>query len=140
MWARNSPLGGQDASSRLIRPVLDLPPLPARDLRSHDGVGATANGSPGWVRAAHARLRPGLAGAGLLIGVAGCGASPSVNILGSFFPAWLISIVIGVVLTVVVRQVLIAVDVANDLKPAALVYPCLVGLLTLATWLVVFGS
>ena len=74
------------------------------------------------------------------MGVEGCGVSPSLNIFGSFFPAWLISIVIGVLLTVVVRQVLITVDVANDLKPAALVYPCLVGLLTLATWLVVFGS
>ena len=72
--------------------------------------------------------------------IAGCGVSPSVNVLGSFFPAWLISIVVGVILTVVVRQVLIAIDVAADLRPAALVYSCLVGLLTLATWLVVFGS
>ena len=76
----------------------------------------------------------------ILIGVVGCRVSPSVNVLGSFFPAWLISIVVGVVLTVVVRQMLIATDVAADLGPAALVYPCLVGLLTLATWLVVFGS
>jgi hypothetical protein len=76
----------------------------------------------------------------IVIGVAGCGVSPSVNVFGSFFPAWLISIVVGVILTVVVRQVLIAIDVAADLRPAALVYPCLVGLLTLATWLVVFGS
>jgi len=76
----------------------------------------------------------------ILIGVVGCRVSPSVNILGSFFPAWLISIVVGVVLTVIVRQVLVAIDVAADLRPAALVYPCLVGLLTLATWLVVFGS
>ena len=76
----------------------------------------------------------------IVLGVAGCGVSPSVNVLGSFFPAWLISIVVGVILTVVVRRVLIAIDVAADLRPAALVYPCLVGLLTLATWLVVFGS
>jgi len=78
--------------------------------------------------------------ASVLAGVMGCGASPSVNILGSFFPAWLISIVVGVVLTVVVRRVLVAFDVAAHLQPAALVYPCLVGLLTFATWLVVFGS
>jgi len=76
----------------------------------------------------------------IAIGVAGCGVSPSVNVLGSFFPAWLISIVVGVILTVVVRQVMIAIDVAADIRPAALVYPCLVGLLILATWLVVFGS
>jgi hypothetical protein len=29
--------------------------------------------------------------------------APSVNILGSFFPAWLVSIVIGTVLTVLAR-------------------------------------
>jgi len=85
-------------------------------------------------------LRPRRTAAGILIGVAGCGVSPSVNILGSFFPAWLISIVVGVVLTVVVQQVLVAIDVAADLRPAGVVYPCLVGLLTLATWLMVFGS
>jgi len=76
----------------------------------------------------------------ILIGVVGCRVSPSVNVLGSFFPAWLISIVVGVILTVVVRQALVALDVAADLRPAALVYPCLVGLLTFATWLVVFGG
>src|SRR5438552_1909116 len=47
--------------------------------------------------------------AAILIALPGCGVSPSVNILGSFFPAWLISIVIGVVLTVVVRQLFVAV-------------------------------
>jgi len=86
------------------------------------------------------RLRPRGTAAGILIGVVGCGVSPSVNILGSFFPAWLISIVAGVVLTVVVQQVLVAIDVAADVGPAAVLYPCLVGLLTLATWLVVFGT
>jgi hypothetical protein len=86
------------------------------------------------------RVTPICVAPAILIGVVGCGVSPSVNILGSFFPAWLISIVAGVVLTVVVRQVLIATDVAADMAPSALVYLCLVGLLTLATWLVVFGS
>ena len=92
------------------------------------------------MRGSGIRLRARLMSAGILIGVVGCGVSPSVNVLGSFFPAWLISIVVGVILTVVVRQVLVAIDVAADVGPAALVYPCLVGLLTLATWLVVFGS
>ena len=57
--------------------------------------------------------------------------APSVNILGSFFPAWLISIVIGVLLTVLVRQVFVAINVASYLRPAALVYPCLGCLLIL---------
>jgi hypothetical protein len=72
--------------------------------------------------------------------MSGCGLAPSVNILGSFFPAWLISIVTGVVLTVLVRQVFVATELAPYLRPAGLVYPCLACLLTFATWLVLFGG
>ena len=76
----------------------------------------------------------------ILFPLPGCGVSPSVNILGSFFPAWLICIVIGVVLTILTRQVFVAVQIASHLGPAALVYPCLAGLWIFATWLLLFGS
>jgi hypothetical protein len=65
--------------------------------------------------------------------------APSLNILGSFFPAWLISIVIGLVLTVIVRQVLVATNTAGYMRPAGLAYTSLAFLLIFATWLVVFG-
>ena len=70
----------------------------------------------------------------------GCGVAPSVNILGSFFPAWLLCIVIGVVLTILTRQLLVATGTAPHLGPAALIYPCLSALWIFATWLVVFES
>ena len=76
----------------------------------------------------------------VLVLMCGCAIAPSVNILGSFFPAWLISIVTGVVLTVLVRQVFVATKVAPYLRPAGLVYPCLACLLIFATWLVLFGN
>ena len=76
----------------------------------------------------------------VLLLMSGCGLAPSVNILGSFFPAWLISIVTGVVLTVLVRQVFVATKIAPFLRPAGLVYPCLACLLIFATWLVLFGD
>ena len=72
--------------------------------------------------------------------VSGCGVVPSVNILGAFFPAWLISIVIGVVLTVLSRQAFLIARIAPDLRPAAVAYASLLLLWTLATWLVVFAS
>ena len=71
---------------------------------------------------------------------AGCALSPSVNILGSFFPAWLISIVTGLVLALVVWRVLVATGIAPHLTPPALVYPCLAALLIFASWLVLFGG
>jgi hypothetical protein len=66
--------------------------------------------------------------------------APSVSILGSFFPAWLISIVIGLVLTMIVRRVLVATDTASYLHPAALAYPSLALLLIFATRLLLFES
>src|SRR5215470_5356638 len=76
----------------------------------------------------------------LVIVLPGCGLAPSVNILGSFFPAWLICIVVGVVLTIVTRRVFVAMGIASDLRPAGLVYPCLGVFWIFATWLALFGS
>src|SRR5262249_24087614 len=76
----------------------------------------------------------------LLVGLAGCGVAPSVNILGSFFPAWLLSIVARGVLTIITLQVFVAMEIASDIGPTAVVYPCLAGLWTFATWLLVFGG
>ena len=76
----------------------------------------------------------------VFLSASGCGVVPSVNILGSFFPAWLISIVIGVVLTVLTRQAFLIARIATDLRPAAVSYAGLLLLWTLATWLVVFAS
>lgn len=66
--------------------------------------------------------------------------APSVSVLGSFFPAWLISIVIGLLLTVIVRQVLVATNTASYLRPAPLAYLSLACLLIFATWLLMFES
>ncbi|HSV08024.1 MAG TPA: YtcA family lipoprotein [Candidatus Binatus sp.] len=76
----------------------------------------------------------------VLLPLAGCGIAPSVNILGSFFPAWLICIVIGLVITILTLQGFVAMKIASNLGPAALVYPCLAALWTFATWLVLFGG
>jgi hypothetical protein len=70
----------------------------------------------------------------------GCAFSPSVNILGSFFPAWLISIVTGLVLALVAWRVFVATGIAPYLKPSGLVYVCLTALLIFASWLVLFGG
>jgi hypothetical protein len=76
----------------------------------------------------------------VLLALPGCGLAPSVNVLGSFFPAWLICIVVGLVLTILTRRVLVTMGIASDLRPAGLVYPCLGALWIFATWLVLFGS
>jgi Na+/glutamate symporter len=48
--------------------------------------------------------------------------SPQIDVYGSYFPAWMVCIVVAIVLTVVVRQLLIALEIDAQLRPAGLVY------------------
>jgi hypothetical protein len=68
--------------------------------------------------------------------LAGCTRAPTVDILGSFFPAWLICLVVAILLTALVRFVLLRLR----LKVAfpILVYPSLAALFTFALWLIFF--
>jgi hypothetical protein len=66
--------------------------------------------------------------------------SPSVDVLGSYFPAWMISIVIGLALTLISRQLLIVSKINVHLRPAPIVYLSLLAAFTLATWLVLFQN
>ncbi|MEJ0004131.1 MAG: YtcA family lipoprotein [Pararobbsia sp.] len=70
--------------------------------------------------------------------LAGCAQSPSVGVLGAYFPDWLFCIVAGVVLTVAVYLVLARLPADRRLGPAAVVYPTLVTLLALLAWLIFF--
>ena len=76
----------------------------------------------------------GLALAPLL--VAGCSHAPSVDILGSFFPAWLVCFVAAVLLTAVSRFVLLRFRMKFDLP--VLAYVSLTACFTLALWLIFF--
>ena len=78
--------------------------------------------------------------AGLLL--AGCHSthSPTVDVLGSYFPAWIICIVIGLVLTIIARQFLIRFKLDPHLRPAPLIYLCLAICFTLVLWLIFFKN
>ncbi len=65
----------------------------------------------------------------------GCGRAPSFDILGSFFPAWLLCLAPAVILTVISRALLRRyVEIAWPV----LMYPSLTALFALALWLVLF--
>jgi hypothetical protein len=66
--------------------------------------------------------------------------SPTIDVLGSYFPAWLLCIVVGLALTLITRQLLVGFKLHGHLRPAALVYPCMILLFTLAVWLAFFGN
>jgi hypothetical protein len=66
--------------------------------------------------------------------------SPTVDILGSYFPAWIICIVLGLALTLIARQILIGLKVNTHLRPAPLVYVSMLVSSTLALWLSFFRN
>jgi hypothetical protein len=65
-----------------------------------------------------------------------CSRAPSFDLLGSFFPAWLLCLAVSVVLTLAVRWLLLGIHV--DVAYPVLTYPSLTALFTLAAWLVFF--
>jgi hypothetical protein len=66
--------------------------------------------------------------------------SPTIDVVGSYFPAWLLCIVVGLALTLIARQLLVGFKLNGHLRPAVLVYPCMIILFTLAVWLVFFKN
>ena len=68
--------------------------------------------------------------------LAGCGRAPSFDILGSFFPAWLVCLTAGLLLTVVFRWLLLRIPIV--IAAPILTYPSLTALITLALWLAFF--
>ena len=62
--------------------------------------------------------------------------APSFDILGSFFPAWLVCLVLGLVLAIGVRWALLRAGIVLDAP--ILTYPSLTALFTLSLWLIFF--
>ena len=65
-----------------------------------------------------------------------CSRAPSVEVLGSFFPAWLVCFIVAIVLTALVRLALLRLRVKAALP--ILVYPSLTALFTFLLWLIFF--
>ena len=65
-----------------------------------------------------------------------CSRAPSVDVLGSFFPAWLVCTALAVLFTVLTRWVLQRFHRNLDLE--VLAYPSLAAFFTFALWLIFF--
>ena len=66
--------------------------------------------------------------------------SPTVDILGSYFPAWMICIVSGLALTLVAHWIIQMCRLNPYLGPAPLIYSCLMIIFTFATWIVFYQN
>jgi len=66
--------------------------------------------------------------------------SPTVDILGSYFPAWMVCIISGLTLTLVAHWIVEALHLKSYLGPAPLIYSCLMIVFTFATWILFYQN
>jgi hypothetical protein len=76
--------------------------------------------------------------------VTGCSAfsghSPTIDLLGSYFPAWMVCIIAGIAITSVTHFSLVAIGLHTYLRPAPIVYSCLMLVFTMAVWLAFYRN
>jgi hypothetical protein len=72
------------------------------------------------------------------ISLASCQRAPSIDVLGSFFPAWLLCLTLGILLTAGTRFLLLKLHLEEALSPPIVMYPCLTALFTFGLWLLFF--
>jgi YtcA family len=85
------------------------------------------------------RSRASLAVLPAACALAGCRQAPTFNILGSFFPAWLICLFAGVGLAVVANRILVRFRMDNEILLPILIYPCVALFFACALWLICFS-
>ncbi len=66
--------------------------------------------------------------------------APQINIVGSFFPSWMLCAAIGIGLAVIARWLFLRLGVDPYLGPRALVYSSLAILVTLVLWVTLFRA
>ena len=66
--------------------------------------------------------------------------SPTIDILGSYFPAWMICIVSGLTLTLASRWIVRAYRLEAYASPAPLIYTCLALIYTFGTWIIFYHN
>jgi len=67
------------------------------------------------------------------LGVTACERAPSFDILGSYFPGWLVCLTVALLITVLVRFALLRLKI--EVAAPIVVYPSLLASLTFAQWL-----
>jgi YtcA family len=103
-------------------------------------VKLTAAGIDRWLRAARrccAPLAPWRVA--IALPVAACSYAPTMDLLGSYFPAWMLCAVIGIVAAVIIRQILAVAGINDYVVAPLLTYAALAVSATLVAWLLWFG-
>jgi len=65
--------------------------------------------------------------------------SPSFNILGSYFPSWIVCVVAGAIVTAIVHALISRTRFIEEIWPLPVVYPALIVFVSCGTWLIFFS-
>ena len=71
--------------------------------------------------------------------VAACSYSPTMDLFGSYFPAWMLCAAVGIVASVIIRQILAVAGINDYVVAPLLTYAALAVSATLLAWLLWFG-
>ena len=74
-----------------------------------------------------------------VLSVLGCSRNPNVEIVGSYFPGWMLSLATGVVLTLLAHSLLHKQGLDRTVGHPAVIYPGMVVLFTCLLWLCFFA-
>ena len=88
-----------------------------------------------WIASSRwARAGMGALGCLLLV-LTGCSSAPSRNILGSYFPSWMICALVGIAATVALRVVLAKFGIDAELPIPIVIYLAFATAVSLGMWL-----
>ncbi len=75
----------------------------------------------------------------VVLTICATGCDPVVDFYGSYFPAWVVCIAAGIILTALFRWMFAATGLERHLGSLVMIYPALAFLLSAGVWLLFFG-
>ena len=75
----------------------------------------------------------------LLLGISGCSYSPSFDILGSYFPSWIICCAVAALVTFAAHRAFVRSEIIGELWALPLVYTGLFSFVSCTLWLIFFN-
>ena len=109
------------------------------DRTSRLGHGHSSTVGNGRLVRRRQRCRRGLWPVALTFAVSGCSHAPTVNLFGSYFPAWMLCAVAGILAAVIIRQILSLAGIHEYVLAPLLTYTGFAVSAALLLWLFWFG-
>ena len=93
-----------------------------------------------WLRAGRRRRGSLVLGrVAIVLPVAGCSYAPTMDLFGSYFPAWMLCAALGIGAAIIIRQILAVAGITDYVVAPLLTYAGLAVSATLLAWLLWFG-